>query len=314
MSSVDIAPVVQPPSRARRILRELALQFGLLLIALALCEVALRALDLRYLRETDGNGYGMAYRYDAELGWFPIANSASTFTGSRTVAIAHNSLGLRDIEPDGTAQNLLFVGDSFVWGYDVEAGDRFTDRLRRDLPRHKVVNAGITGYGTDQEYLLLRRLWDRINPQLVMLVFCSNNDREENRRNAVYDGIFKPYFTKSADGALQVQGLPVPKSRHVYFRENWLVKHSWVARVAVAGFVHAANRQIEFDDPAEQLIGLMHDFVVARGARFMVGLQSSDARLEAFLGARGIAYTTFDGAEVYPTDGSHWTPTGHALV
>jgi hypothetical protein len=54
--------------------------------------------------------------------------------------------------------------------------------------------------------------------------------------------------------------------------------------------------------------------VEARGAKFLVGLQYHEARLEEFLRARGIASTTFDGAPTYPSDGFHWTPEGHAVV
>jgi hypothetical protein len=57
----------------------------------------------------------------------------------------------------------------------------------------------------------------------------------------------------------------------------------------------------------------MHDFVTAGGAKFLVGLQYHEAPLEAFLRARGIPYTSFDGAESY-ADGNHWTPAGHRLV
>ena len=45
------------------------------------------------------------------------------------------------------------------------------------------INAGVTAYGTDQEYLLLRRLWDRIQPNVVVLMVCVDNDRKDNTVN-----------------------------------------------------------------------------------------------------------------------------------
>jgi lysophospholipase L1-like esterase len=59
---------------------------------------------------------------------------------------------------------------------------------------------------------------------------------------------------------------------------------------------------------------MMRVFVEARGAKFLVGLQYHEPRLEAFLHARGIPSTAFDGAPAYPRDGFHWTPEGHAVV
>jgi hypothetical protein len=53
---------------------------------------------------------------------------------------------------------------------------------------------------------------------------------------------------------------------------------------------------------------------VAHGARFLIGLERSDARDEAFFKAGKIPYTAFDGAEAYPTHGAHWTPKGNAFV
>jgi len=67
-------------------------------------------------------------------------------------------------------------------------------------------------------------------------------------------------------------------------------------------------------DPTERLIDMMREMVEARGAKFLVGLQYHEARLEEFLRARGISATAFDGAPTYPSDGFHWTPEGHAVV
>jgi len=64
----------------------------------------------------------------------------STVTTARTIHARHNSLGFRDVEfePDGRPV-MLFIGDSFVWGVDAEAGERFTDLLRDRLPQFQIV-------------------------------------------------------------------------------------------------------------------------------------------------------------------------------
>src|SRR5262249_40894765 len=109
-------------------------------------------------------------------------------------------------------------------------------------------------------------------------------------------------------------GQPVPWSRHVYFRENSAVRHLWLARAAVTGFVQLAHPEVEVDDPTERLVGMMRELVEARGAKFLVGLQYREAQPEAYLRRRGIPAPAFDDAPTYPSDGFHWTPAGHAVV
>jgi hypothetical protein len=294
----------------RRITRAVLLQLAIVILTLAFCEVILRAIDLRYLRALKG-GADRVYNYDAELGWFPIPNSSLTFTGLRTINVRHNSLGLRDIEHDTVPKpTIAFIGDSFVWGYDAEADERFTEVLRAKMPQHRIVNAGVTAYGTDQEYLLLRRLWNRIKPNVVVLMVCVDNDRKDNSTNSRQDGPYKPYFAPPGE----FRGQPVPWSRHLYFSDNWLARNSWVVRVAVSAYVLIANPVVTVPDPTERLIGLMRASVESQGAKFLVGLQYREPALEAMLAAQKIPSVSFDGAEHYSGDGDHWTPKGHAEV
>lgn len=302
-------------SRVYRTFREISLQLLILVATLATIELVLRVIDLRELRDGYGQGYTVVHRYDPELGWFPIPNSAGPFVGSRTISIRHNSLGLRDIEHQRTDRpTVMFVGDSFVWGYDVEANERFTDLLRAELPGIEIVNVGVNGYGTDQEYLLLKRVWSAFRPDVVVLNFTTSNDRNDNTSNMISDGYYKPYFAQAADGSWRFFGQPVTKSRQTYFTDNPLVRNLWLARLAVTSYIYLRYPRIAVPDPTERLVGMMRDLVESKGARFLVGLQYHDAKLQSFLQAQAIPYTSFDGAESYTTQGDHWTPKGHALV
>jgi lysophospholipase L1-like esterase len=302
-------------ARARRFGREVLVHLAVFVAVLAAAELILRAVDLRELRDSYEPGRALLFRHDDELGWAPVPNASATFTGTRTVTVRNNSLGLRDVEPAGTRKpTVLFVGDSFVWGYDVEAQERFTELLRAKLPAARIVNAGVPGYGTDQEYLLLARIWSAINPDVVVLVFCTGNDRADNSADMRNGGYYKPYLERATDGAWHFAGQPVPWSRHAYFRENALVRNLWLARAAVTAFVQLAHPEIDVPDPTEQLVSMMHETVEKRGAKFLVGMEYHEAPLEAFLRARGIPSIAFDGAPTYKGDGFHWTPEGHAIV
>ncbi len=148
--------------RLRGVLRSVGISLIVTIATLAAVELFLRVADFRELREGVSER-SLSYRYDAELGWAPAPGSSSIVANARTIHAQHNSLGLRDIEFSLDARpTIMFLGDLFVWGLDAEADERFTELLRARISSHKIVAAGVSGYGTDQEYLLLQRLWPKI--------------------------------------------------------------------------------------------------------------------------------------------------------
>ncbi len=286
------------------------------ILTLAALEIVLRIADFRELREGVSER-SLSYRYDAELGWMPIPNSTSSATNARTVAVRHNSFGLRDEEfaRDGKPA-ILFLGDSFVWGLDAEADERFSELLKPRIPSHKILAAGVSGYGTDQEYLLLQKLWPQVKPAIVVLVFCTMNDRGDNSTNIRYEGYHKPYFTVAPDGSLELRGQPVPLSRLQYINEVWWVRNVWLARLANAVYLKIRHPKLDVPDPTERLVDRIAEFVTANGARFFVGLQATDDELISHLQARRISFVNLEGAPSYvgASVGGHWTPEGHKVV
>ena len=184
----------------RRFFRSLGAMAIITIATLAAVEAVLRVVDLRELREGVSER-SLGYQYDAELGWIPVPGSSSVVTNARTIHSNHNSLGLRDEEfvLDGQP-TIMFLGDSFVWGLDAEANERFSELLKPRITGYKILAAGVSGYGTDQEYLLLKKLWPKVKPAVVVLIFCTDNDRQDNSTNIRYEGYQKPYFATAADG------------------------------------------------------------------------------------------------------------------
>ncbi len=302
--------------RLREALWTAGISLGMALLTLVALEVLLRVADFRMLREGTTER-SLSYRYDPELGWAPAANSDSVANNVRSVHVHHNSLGLRDSEfsRDGTP-TIIFLGNSFVWGLDAEAGERFTELLKPRVAGYKILSAGVSGYGTDQEYLLLKRLWAKIQPAVVVLIFCTQNDRLDNSTNIRYEGYQKPYFEIAADGSLVLKNVPVPKARLQYIREDWWVRNLWLGRLVTASYVGVRYPLVTVPDPTERLVDMMREFVEANGAKFMVGLQYRDEQLIHHLEASKIPFVSFDGAEFYPGEGAgaHWTPDGQKFV
>lgn len=152
----------------------------------------------KYVEEPGAERTGHKYLFDEQLGWRNIPNWNAE-TGGRPLAI--NSKGLRDREypyekPAGV-KRILVLGDSYTWGYGVGNNERFTDFLAASLARDdipcEVINTGVSGYGTDQEYLWFRSEGVKYQPDLVILAFYALNDPVNNISSIQYS-LGKPVF------------------------------------------------------------------------------------------------------------------------
>lgn len=282
-------------------------------ISILLGEVSVRLFlgdKLRNVRDVRN----LMYRYDAELGWFPIKNDERYYAASKKIFVKHNSEGFRDHEHGIKEKNrIVFLGDSFVWGYDVEQEERFTEKLQKLIPGWEVINLGICGYGTDQEYLLIKKYFDFYKPDIVFLVF-SSGDIQDNLLCANYNWYFKPYFIVDKERLLQVRGVPVPKSAIYYYNEYQYLFQSYLFRAIVRGHLRISQLQIKNIDPTVQIIGAMNDFLNSSGAIFIVGFIDDSLEVEAFCKKNGIRYLSLNNPYRYPGYGKHWTPEGHDYV
>ncbi len=256
----------------------------------------------------------LTYRYDALLGWFPRENSRGVYEGGVRIRVVHNSRGFRDSEHLQSGRpRIAFVGDSYVWGYDVEVEDRFTDRLRPLMPGWEVVNLGVSGYGTGQELLLLEEHFDDYRPKIVFLVY-QQYDNVDNMSNQFY-GYYRPYFEIERSRPV-LRGVPVPKSIRYYqaeypsaFSRSYMVR---ALAVVYFGLVHPPL--IEVADPTLPLLQEIRAFVSARGATLVIGLESNDERVRTFCAQQGVRCLDLGNSLRFPGHGRHWTPEGHAWV
>ena len=286
-------------------------------LTLAALEIFLRIADFRELREGVSER-SLSYRYDAELGWTPTPNSTSKATNARTVEVRHNSLGLRDDELTEDARpTILFLGNSFVWGLDAESHERFSELLKPRIASHRILAAGVSGYGTDQEYLLLQKLWPQVKPAIVVLVFCAMNDRGDNSTNIRYEHYHKPYFTTARDGSLELRGQPVPLSFLQYINEVWWVRDIWLARLATAAYMKIRYPKLYVPDPTERLD--RQDRPIRHGQWREIFRRPSGGRQgthQAPAGPPHLIRQSSTARHFYPgaSVGGHWTPEGQKVV
>src|SRR5262249_28913347 len=131
-----------------------------------------------------------------------------------------------------------------------------------------------------------------------------------------YEGYQKPYFVIGADGQPVLKGQPVPLSRQQYFKDHWLVRNIWLARIAASVYLKIMHPVVFVPDPSEKLVGLIRAFVEGNGAKFLVAVQGRDDNLARYLEQGKIPFVSLEGAAAYPGAGigGHWTPEGQAFV
>ena len=206
--------------RLKSIAQNAALLFGSLMFSLFIIEIAFRALDpTPYFSDSEINNteHGNLSMHDDTLGWKGVPDGKAEFvTRNNRVWLAHNRHGFRDIEHDTLSAEkpaIVFLGDSFTWGYEVDFDEMFANRLRSKLPRFEIFNLAHRGYGTDQALLTFKR-WDERRPLEMVILMFSENDVRDNNSAFNYDK-HKPKYLVHND-KLILTGVPVPKD------ESWM--------------------------------------------------------------------------------------------
>lgn len=122
---------------------------------------------------------------------FPYISTEDGFNGE----ISINSFGFRDKdfnkEKTGGVFRIAVLGDSFEEALQVELDDTFQKILERALNEYlgservseepggfkmaEVYNFGVSGYGTDEEWLVLKEKVWQFKPDMVILAFTPND-------------------------------------------------------------------------------------------------------------------------------------------
>jgi lysophospholipase L1-like esterase len=212
----------------RRVLANLAVIAASLALSLACAEVASWYLLPQWAPENASRTF---WRYDERLGW-SNRPGASGVQLHRDFAprIEINAAGQRDrdypMDRVPGRCRMLALGDSYAWGYGVEREQIWHELVEARRPEWEIVNAGVPGYGTDQELLYLEERGLALRPDAVVLLFYANDVLENLERSS--SGYFKPYFELGAEGTLALHQVPVPRGGVGQRFERWLRFHTYL--------------------------------------------------------------------------------------
>ena len=157
--------------------------------------------------------------------------------------ISINSHGMRDREhavakEPGTIR-ILVLGDSFMEANQVAFKDSFSSLLEAKLKSEgsgqvEVINAGVSGWGTDDELTYLTRYGFRFHPDLVLVGMTLHNDVQDNLMeefHAYADGVLREKPVEEIPlvdfGLLQVKEFLASHS-HLYQLLLRAKRSSWI--------------------------------------------------------------------------------------
>lgn len=175
------------------------------LLTLLLVELALRGL---------GFSRAVLYQPDALVGWWGRPGAQGVYLDEGSAEVRISSAGVRDRERSVVKPTdvwrIAVLGDSYTEALQVAEDKRFTSVIERLLAecdagggrRVEVLNFGVSGFGTAQEYLLLRGRVLRYAPDVVVLAFLPGNDITDNVRALDPSAASRPYVTLNGSGKL----------------------------------------------------------------------------------------------------------------
>lgn len=145
--------------------------------------------------------------------WESYANEESPNFGSWDALLGWDNLSGGDrvrgsISPSAEATRIVAIGDSFVWGNEVEKDENFSAILNKKYPDLEVLNMGVPGYGIDQAYLKYHYHGSALKPDVVLFgVYVSDYERA----SMAFTAFSKPRFVASTAGiTLKNQPVPMP--------------------------------------------------------------------------------------------------------
>lgn len=273
------------------------------------------------------------YRYDG-----PVIYADGT---SHWVDVTTNASGFRAFgDLHSVRPKILVIGDSFTEADQVPDGKTYYSVLGR-LVGAEIFAYGADGYGTLQEYMVLSKYVDEINPDLVILQYCPNDVIDNSldlgiASKAANSGMVRPYWLDGrveyamakAHPGLRMFGLKYSRLAYWVLTRLDMIKASWAGR-NIDVLDAAEHFEPQAEARAREVTRELMEMVRKRGGGRPVISFSTARRAEAeavfeelsrgagipFVKGVGLSVQArqVDGQTVRVMDG-HWNEAGNLIV
>jgi hypothetical protein len=266
------------------------------------------------------------FRKDTDLGWVLSGDTSDWYKpkGLKQPTYIANGQGFRDTKNFATIdyhsgkRRVVMLGDSFLFGVDLDAQETIPAILERKLPGYELYNLGIPGWGLDQMYLSYKKYVTLIKPQIVVLLYIDDDLSRIYEAFRVMDGMNKPSF--SLQGNRLVPRTPLSLWKR-YFH-NYVINYSIIAN---RFYIFYKNIEIKklvealFADLIAQTLQSGQELIVLRLPVLRGGFPDSDHRLtwgtrrmwnfKDFFAEKNILY--IDVGDQMPRDEKFYQPDQH---
>lgn len=171
------------------------------------------------------------YKPDPQLGWGLRPGTKGWFTKEGKAYVQVSPAGFRDrthdVDKPRNTYRIAVMGDSYAEAMQVEFRSTFWWQLQEKLlacaPRGtqvEVMNFGVSGFGTAQEYLMLKNTALRYKPDLVLLAFTNGNDLRNNSWKLESEKD-RPFY-RVQDGALVLDAAFAQREEYLKRTAPWM--------------------------------------------------------------------------------------------
>lgn len=169
------------------------------------------------------------HQKDPVLGWKNPADYR--FISHNRKQASMNNYGMRNgqvqMEKSGRYR-IAVLGDSFTAATQVADHEVFTSMIQEACAGVEVLNFGVSGYGTTQEFIQYQRLVNKFSPDLVIVMFWGFNDPVDNSLELtrhIHNPVARPFYIYGQDGQLQLRAFTLaPEPGRIIAFKIWLVR------------------------------------------------------------------------------------------
>lgn len=193
--------------------------------------------ELRFLERNSGRDPDELQSHDPLLGW----DAGPKNTRVRGIRVIPPRTGLRAVA----------LGDSFVFGNEVEADQNFAALLDREDNGLEVLNMGVPGFGIDQSFLKYQHFASRHQPDVVIFgIYVSDYERS----TVAFTAAAKPLFQATGNRvSLGNQPVPAPAAELRRIRQS-LASQSYLLEFVRHRLPSARQPASAFFDTSDRVI------------------------------------------------------------